>query len=200
MTRPIDPAIRWILPLTFFGVTGVLIGIGLAIQGWGLVLTVTSVGWGLLAATFVFGRRAEAAAYSQVEGVPGAASEVTKTLRGPWFTTPAVEVNRAQEIVHRVVGRPGVILVIEAKPGSAIAQSARAKTARWVTDAPIHEIYVGPGQTKLADLNKTIKKLPKALKPAEVTELRRKLDATGSGPALPIPKGPMPKGMRVPRR
>mgnify|MGYP002143805501 CR=1 FL=1 len=200
MTRPIDPAIRWILPVTFVGVSGVLILIGQLAGGWWSLLSVTAVGWGLLATTIVFGRRAEKAAYGQIEGVAGAASEVLKTLRQGWFTTPAIEINRNQEIVHRVIGRAGVILVIEAKPGSQIAKSARQKTERWISDVPLTEIYIGEGQTKLRDLNKRIYKLKKVLKPAEVTDLRRRLEATGTGPSLPIPKGPMPKGMRVPRR
>lgn len=200
LTRPIDPAIRWILPLTFGGVTGLLILIGNLAGGWWHLLTYTSGAWGLLAATIVFGRRAERAAYSQIEGVAGAAAEVLKTLRQGWFTTAAIEINRNQEVVHRVIGRAGVILVIEAKPGSQIAKSARQKTERWISDVPLTEIYVGAGQTPLRELNRKIYKLKKALKPAEVTDLRRRLEATGTGPALPIPKGPLPKGMRAPRR
>ena len=202
MTKPLDPAIRWILPLVFVGVTGVLALLGWLLGSWWTALTLTSPAWGLLATTYVFGRRAENAAFSSVEGMPGAAAQVLGALRGGWFTTPAIEVNRAQEVVHRVVGRPGVILVVEARPGSQIAAAARQRTQRWIGDAPLHELYVGTGegQLRLKDLNRAVRKLKKALKPAEVTELKRKLDATGTGPSLPIPKGPMPKGMRVPRR
>ena len=202
LTRPVDPAIRWILPVTFFAVTGLLVALGQVLGGWAMFLSVTSWAWGLLATVFIFGRRAESAAYSQIEGMPGAAAQVLTTLRGAWFTTPAVEINRAQEVVHRVVGRPGVILVIEARPGSQIAQSAKQKAQRWIGDTPLTEMYVGKGegQVSLKELNRKIMKLKRVLKPAEVTELRRKLDATGTGPALPLPKGPMPKGMRVPRK
>jgi hypothetical protein len=200
LTTPLDPSIRWIVPLLFVGVTAALGFVGIQVGGFALALTATSPAWGLIAALFVFGRKAEKAAYGSIEGTPGAAAQVLTTLRGGWFTTPAIEVNRAQEIVHRVVGRPGVILIVEAKPGAAIAQSAKQKTARWVGETPILEIYVGsgPGQTPLANLTRAVKKLPKVLRPAEVTDLRRKLDAAGGG--LPIPKGAMPKGLRVPRR
>ncbi|MEY3696364.1 MAG: hypothetical protein RJA41_14 [Actinomycetota bacterium] len=149
----------------------------------------------------VFGKKAEKAAYASVEGVPGAAAQILTTLRGGWFTTPAVEINKNQEIVHRLVGRPGVVLVIEARPGSPIAAVAKQKAARWVGETPITEIWVGrgEGQVPMPKLTKHVRKLPKVLRPAEVTELRRKLDAAAGG-SLPIPKGPMPKGMRVPRR
>lgn len=201
ITKPIDPAIRWILPLTFVGVTGVFVALGLLLGGFWISLAVTSWAWGLLAMTFVFGKRAERAAYSQIDGMPGAAAQVLGTLKAGWFTTPAVEVNKNQELVHRVVGRPGVILVFEAERNSSIVQTAMTKTQRWVGDIPIHSIFIGHGEgkTPIASLNKTVLKLPKALRPAEVTELRRKLEAVG-GTSLPIPKGPMPKGMRVPRR
>ncbi|MEY3407149.1 MAG: hypothetical protein RL038_210 [Actinomycetota bacterium] len=201
LTKPVDPAIRWILPLTFLAVTGALLALGLLLGGFWISLAVTSWAWGLLAMTFVFGRRAERAAYAQIDGMPGAAAQVLGTLKAGWFTAAAVEVNRNQELVHRVVGRPGVILVVEAERGSSIVQTALTKTQRWVGEIPIHTIYVGHGEgkTPIAKLNRTVMKLPKALRPAEVTELRRKLEAVG-GSALPIPKGPMPKGMRVPRR
>jgi hypothetical protein len=154
-----------------------------------------------LAAAFVFGKKAEKAAYGSVEGTPGAAVQVIKTLRTGFFVTPAVEVNKAQELVHRVVCRAGVVLIVEARPGASIAATAKQKTARWVGETPITEVFVGTGtgQVSLVNLNKHLRKLPKVLRPAEVTDLRRKLDAVAGG-SLPIPKGPMPKGMRMPRR
>jgi hypothetical protein len=41
-------------------------------------------------------------------------------------------------------------------------------------------------------------KLPRNLKPAEISAVRKRLDALTSTP-LPIPKGPLPKGARMPR-
>jgi hypothetical protein len=202
-TKPIDPSITWVLPLTFVGTFAAIFAIGTALGSGalGIVLKFTAIIWAIMLTMLVFGKKAEKAAYASVEGVPGAAAQVLTTLRGGWFTTPAVEINKNQEIVHRLVGRPGVVLIIEAKPGSQIAQVARQKAARWVGDTPITEIWVGrgEGQVPMPKLTSRVRKLPKVLRPAEVTELRRKLDAAAGG-SLPIPKGPMPKGMRVPRR
>jgi hypothetical protein len=64
---------------------------------------------------------------------------------------------------------------------------------------PIHELIVGEGQLTISELQKKIKKLPKALRPAEVTDVRRRLDALPKT-ALPIPKGPLPQGRKIPRR
>lgn len=201
LTKPADPAIRWILPLTFVLVTGAFVAAGLAIGGWALSLAFTSWAWGLLVTTYVFGRRAEKAAYAQVDGTLGAAAQVLGTLKSGWFTTPAVDFSKNQELVHRVVGRPGVILVFEADRNSSLVNTTLVKTQRWVGDVPISTIFVGHGEgyTPIAKLNRTLIKMPKVLRPAEVTELRRKLDAVGGG-SLPIPKGPMPKGLRAPRR
>ncbi len=204
LTVPVDPAIRWILPVTFIATTGILAAIGVSVGGLALSLAVTSWAWGILVTVFVFGRRAEKAAFTQVEGKPGVSAQVVKSkLRTGWFVTDhPIEINRSQEIVFRVVGRAGVIHLIEAPAGAAIAGVARSKAARWVGEVPITDVFVGngEGQVRLLQLSKTLKKLPKVLRPAEVTELRRKLEAAAPGVSMPIPKGPMPKGMRVPRR
>lgn len=160
---------------------------------------------GLLAATFWFSRRAMRAAYSRIEGQPGAAAAVIESLRGKWAVTPAVAISRNQDMVSRVVGKPGVILVSEG-PSSRVGHllaSERKKTARWVPDVPIYEIQVGDdeGQVSLGQIQKTLGKLPKNLRGSEVTEVRRRLEALGNVQQnMPIPKGPMPTSPRQVRR
>ena len=160
----------------------------------------------LLAATYWFSRRAMKAAYTQIEGQPGAAAAVIQSLRGGnWLVTPGVAVNRSQDIVHRVVGRPGVILVSEG-PSSRVGHllgNERKKTARWVPEIPIYEIQVGneEGQVPLLKLQSALNKLPRNLRGGEITEVRRRLDAVSqTGGALPIPKGPVPTSARQVRR
>ncbi len=70
-------------------------------------------------------------------------------------------------------------------------------------DVPIYEIQVGndDGQITLGQLQKTLSKLPKNLRGAEVTEVRRRLEAVGNVQQnMPIPKGPMPTSPRQVRR
>ncbi len=160
---------------------------------------------GLLAATFWFSRRAMRAAYSRIEGQPGAAAAVIESLRGKWAVTPAVAISRNQDMVSRVVGKPGVILVSEGPPSRVghLLTSERKKTARWVPDIPIYEIQVGDdeGQISLGQIQKTLSKLPKNLRGGEVTEVRRRLEALGNVQQnMPIPKGPMPTSPRQVRR
>lgn len=182
----------------FLGVFAVIIGIGFA-TGYPLVLGIFGFGAALLTTTFVFGKIAEKAAYASIDGQMGAAASVLNTLRGGWFTTPAVGVDKNQNLVHRVVGRPGIILVGEgSRPGALLAEQRKAHQ-RIVPGVTIHEIIVGEGGLSLTELNKTVRKFKKTLRPAEVTELRRRVDAMPKN-ILPIPKGPMPQGRKIPRR
>jgi len=160
---------------------------------------------GLLAGTFWFSRRAMRAAYGQVEGQPGAAAAVIGSLRGGWLVTPGVAVNKNQDVISRVVGKPGVILVSEG-PSSRVVHllaNERKKTARWLPDIPIYEIQVGnePGQVTLLKLQRALTRLPRNLRGGEITEIRRRLDAVSQhANPLPIPKGPMPTSARQVRR
>jgi len=196
----------WAESLGFF-VLGALIA---AIPVWLLLnpasAVIVGIPVGLLAATYWFSRRAMAAAYGSIEGQPGAAAAVIQSIRGnKWPMTPAVAVNKSQDMISRVVGRPGVILISEG-PASRVTSmlaNERKKTARWVPDIPIYEIQVGleADQVTLKKLQKTLTKLPRNLRGGEVTQVRRRLDALGNAAnALPIPKGPMPTSARATRR
>ena len=178
------------IPVSFFlnWLTGVLIGIPV----------------GLLAMTYWFSRRAMNAAYSQIEGQSGAAVAVIQQMRGNWSISPAVAVTRNSDIVSRVVGRPGVILVGEGprQRVTHLLANERKKTARWLPEVPIYEIQVGtePDQISVAKVQRELTKLPRALRPAEVNDVRRRLDALSAKDApVPIPKGPLPKGGKIPK-
>ena len=157
--------------------------------------------FGVLAATIYFGRRAERAAYLSIEGQSGAAAAVLQAMRGGWFTTPAVTFNRQQDCVHRVVCRAGVVLVSEG-PASRVAAMLDAeerKVSRFAQGVAVTLLQSGnePGQIPLRSLQKKLKKLPRILKPAQMTQLRRRFDAiSAGGPSMPIPKGPMPRSTR----
>lgn len=201
LTRKADPRIGLILAAVFLGVMAVFVLIGILVKPWWMWVLI-GFSFALLAATFVFGRRAETAAYAQVEGQIGAAASVLNALRSGWFVTPAVAVTKNQDLVHRVLGRPGVILVSEAPPSRAgqLLANEKKRTARYVGETPIYEIQAGDaeGQVPLRKLQSTIMKLPKNLPAADVTKLRKRLDALTTTP-LPIPKGPLPKGAKLPR-
>ena len=150
-------------------------------------------------ALVVFTRIAGSAAYASIEGQIGAGASVLMAIRKGWTTTPAVAVNRNQDMVHRSVGRAGIVLTGEG--GSAVRQmiqDERKKSERFAPGAPITEIIVGdqPGQVPLKKLQKHVTKLPKKLSAHQMRELRMRHKAVG-GMSLPIPQGPMPKGVKV---
>jgi hypothetical protein len=179
-------------------VFGVLFAIGVVIDQT-IFFGIFAFGTGLLATTFFFGKVAEKAAYSSIEGQVGAAASVLNALRGAWQITPAVGVDKNQNMVHRVVGRPGIILVGEgSRPGVLLAEQRKAH-ARYAQGVPIHEIVVDGVDVTISNLQKKVKKLGKSLRPAEVTQVRNRLKALPQT-ALPIPKGPLPLGKKVPRR
>jgi len=160
---------------------------------------------GAIAAVFWFSRRAMSAAYASIEGQPGAAAAVVQNLRGGWQVTPGVAVNKNQDLISRVVGKPGVILISEGPSSRVVPMLAaeRRKTARWVPDVPIYELQIGDeeGQIKLGKLQRSLTKLPRNLKGGQITEMRRRLDAVSQvGGSLPVPKGPMPTSTRQVRR
>ena len=195
----------WAEVLGIVIVVGVVVGVPTARFVNPLTAALLAPPLALLAGVFWFSRRAMRAAYSRIEGQPGAAAAVIESLRGKWAVTPAVAISRNQDMVSRVVGKPGVVLVSEG-PASRVAHmlaSERKKTARWVPDVPIYEIQVGDdeGQVSLGKIQKTLSKLPKNLRGSEVTEVRRRLEALGNVQQnMPIPKGPMPTSPRQVRR
>lgn len=202
VTRTVDPAIGWILLGIVLGAVAIGVVLGLIVQPLWFWIVIGLMA-GLLVAMIVFGRRAESAAYSRIEGQPGAATAALNTLPKGYFTTPAVAVNRQQDFVHRVLGPPGIVLVGEgtsAGRAGALVATEKKRTARFVPDLPITELVVGDGEGEvpLRKLARRVRKLPRALRPAEVTDVRRRLDALTATP-LPIPKGPLPKGGKPPR-
>jgi hypothetical protein len=202
MAKKSDPYLGWITLGTVLAVLAVLVLVGVLLRPvW--LWPILGLPLALLAGALVFGRRAERAAYSQIEGQPGAAVAALGTLRRGWDTTPVVATNRHQDVVHRAVGRPGVVLVGEGTSASRVANllaQERRRHARVVGEVPVIDIIVGTdeNQVPLRRLAKHVMKLPRSLRPAEVTELRSRLRALGTQPVA-MPKGPLPRGMKIPR-
>lgn len=177
------------------------ISAGLAI-GHPIYLGFVALPIAVLAAMFFFTRIASSAAYVSIEGQIGAGASVLMAIRKGWVTTPAVAVTKNQDMVHRSLGRAGIVLTGEGTQAvRAMLQDERKKAERFAPGVPITEIYVGdgPGQVSLRKLQKHVAKLPKKLSAHQMREVRARFKAIG-GMSMPIPKGPMPKGIRVPKR
>ena len=178
---------------------GYFAGVGL---GHPIYSGILAIPLALLAAFFTFTRFANTAAFSTIEGQIGAGASVLMSIRKGFSTTPAVNVSRNQDMVHRTVGRAGIILVGEGTPAvRLLVQDEKKKVERFVPGVPVHDIYVGnyDGAVPIRKLQKAVKKFPKKLSKAQLREVRNRLKGVG-GMAMPIPKGPMPKGVKLPKR
>lgn len=191
------------LPITFGAAAAIIVifvVIGLLTGNAAFVIPV-GVLIGLLAAMILFGRFAQSAQYSAIDGQLGAAAAVLQNMRGNWTVTPAVAGNRTMDVVHRAVGKPGVVLVGEGVPArvSQLLAAERKKTERVAHGVPIHEFQVGTGegQVRISKLQRKITTLPRTLRPSAVADLNYRLKALQ--PTMQMPKGPMPKGVRQPR-
>jgi len=191
------------LPITIgsaLGVIVVVILIGVFIGELAFLIPLAIL-LGLLVAMVLFGRFSQAAQYSAIDGQLGAGAAVLQQLRGDWTVTPAVSGNRTMDVVHRAVGRPGVILVGEGVPArvAPLLAAERKKTERVAHGVPVHEFQVGnaEGQIPIRKLQRKIMTLPRELRPAAVSDLNYRLKALQ--PTMQMPKGPMPKGARQPR-
>ncbi|HJU96918.1 MAG TPA: DUF4191 domain-containing protein [Jiangellaceae bacterium] len=202
MAKRTDRYIGWISLGVVVAVLAVMVLVGLIVEPVWLWIVI-GLPLALLAGAIIFGRRAEKSAYSQIEGQPGAAMAALGTLRRGWDATPVVATNRHQDVVHRVVGRPGVILVGEGTSATRVVNllnQEKRRHARVVGEAPVYDVVVGndEDQVPLRRLPKYVMKLPRNLRPAEVTELRSRLRALGTQPVA-MPKGPLPRNLKVPR-
>ncbi|WP_431678226.1 DUF4191 domain-containing protein [Kitasatospora sp. KL5] len=204
MTKQVDSKIGLIIAGVGLITFGVFLAIGFAI-GHPVYLGILGFVVGFLAMAVVFGRRAERAAFGQMEGQPGAVAAVLNNIRRGWSANPTpVAVTRSQDAVYRAVGRPGIALIGEGNPNRvrALLVAEKKKMARVVGDIPVHDIMVGNGEGEipLKKLQIHLMRLPRAITPAQVTETNDRLRALGDLLSrAPIPKGPMPKGARMPK-
>ncbi|CAM5780141.1 DUF4191 domain-containing protein [Cellulomonas persica] len=203
MTRETDPAITWILLATFVGTlaVGVIAGVLLSSVVYFILLALP---FALLATMFVLARRAEAAAYSRIEGQPGAALAALRTIRRGWtFVEEPVAIDpRSQDMVFRGVGRPGVVLVAEGTGNPArLLEAERKRTARVLPSVPVIVLQTGrhEGQVPLPKLPGKLRRLKPQLTKQEVAEVTKRLQALG-GARLPVPKGVDPMRVRPDRK
>jgi len=202
VTKQGDPKIGLILLGTF--VVFSLVGIALFMllpPSWLVVDIISGLLIGVLAVLIVFGRRATRSQLKQMEGKPGAAVAVLGMLRRGWRTDQVVAFNRQQDVVHRLVGPPGIVLIGEGNATRlrALLASERTRHQRVAREVPIHEVIVGnaEGEVPLAKLSRHVTKMKRQVQPAEMTDLLARLKAIDANrPNIPMPKGPVPTNMK----
>ena len=199
MQRREDKAlIPWML-VAFVGAVAVVFAIGL-IFGLEWVFLPLGIALGVLAAISVFGRRVQRSVYRKADGQPGAAGWALDNMRGQWRVTQGVAGTTHLDAVHRVIGRPGVVLVAEGAPHrvkSLLAQEKK-RISRVVGNLPIYDIVVGneDEQVPLAKLQRHLQKLPRNITVKQMDTIEARLAALGSRAAA-MPKGPLPAGAKM---
>jgi hypothetical protein len=122
-------------------------------------------------------------------------------MRGDWRVRPAVSSTTQFDMVHLVLGRPGVILLGEGNPQRVrgLLGQEKRRLAKVIGSAPLYDYMIGTGEGELSirKMRRTFVGLPKALSPKAVNALDTRLTALSARPQLP--KGAIPKNMRPPK-
>ncbi|MCL1838126.1 MAG: DUF4191 domain-containing protein [Propionibacteriaceae bacterium] len=201
ITLEVDPAAKWWI----FGAAGITLAVFVVLS---FFLTpfwmwlILGVGFALIAAMFMLTDRAKKSTYKRFKGQPGSAEVALGMLnKKQWTYTSPITVNKQMDVVHRVVGKAGILLIGE---GSAarlkpMLSSEQKRHEQIAYQVPVTTILMGndAGQVPLEKLENHIKKLPKTIRPLQINEVKKRLQALDSvRQMLPMPKGPMvmPKG------
>lgn len=181
---------------------GVLIGVT---QGYGVYGGFLGFFTGLIIGLFLLTNRVKKVSYAQIDGKPGAAMAVLDQIKRGWnITQEPVQVNpRTQDMVFRMVGKPGIVLIGEGNPNrlERLVNDEKKRVQRVVPKVPITVVKVGngDGQVPLLKLQSHVRRLKKHLSAAEVHAVSNRLNSLG-GVKLPIPKGIDPMRARPDRK
>jgi hypothetical protein len=159
---------------------------------------------GVLVALIILGRRAERAAYSQIEGQPGAVGAVLRSsLKRSWRGSemPIAVNGKTQDAIYRAVGRGGVVLISEGPKTRTVRmlEEQRRSVNRVLPNVPVTTISVGPDADSISlhKIPRTLAKIKPVLTKAEVLAISNRLQSLEN--PMPIPKGVDPMKVRAQR-
>lgn len=204
MTRRHDPKAAWWMLAAFVGVLAITVAFGLLIDRLWFTMVI-GLPTALLVPLIIMGRRAERAAYAQIDGQPGASVAALGTIRRGWTVEkePVAVDPRTQDLVFRAVGKAGVVLVSEGPAARVpkLLESEKRRVARVLPNVPVHLIQYGneEGQVPIGKLVRTVQRLKGKLTAAETAEIAKRLKALGAM-RLPVPKGIDPMRARPDRK
>ncbi len=179
------------------------VGIGIWTGSW-ILWPLTGLPIAFLVGFIIFTRSAQRVQYKLLDGRLGAGMAILDNMRGNWVVEPGVAANKQMDVVHRVVGRPGVILVGEGDPNRLrpLIAAEKKRVARVAYDTPIYDMKVGNGedQVPISKLQRALVKLPRNLEQGGAAQLHYRLKALPAKLQLPhraLPTGgKLPKGLR----
>ena len=203
ITTEVDRTAKWLLPAVFVAVAAgvALLGLWLSPATWWMWIIVGLMA-GLTTAMVLLTRRAKRASFTRNKGQPGSGEIALSLLnKKKWTSSPAITATKQLDVVHRAVGPAGIVLIGEGAPARlrAILSSEVKKHEQVAYGTPVSTIIMGDeeGQVPLDRLDKHLRRMPKVMNAATVTEVNQRLKALDAvRPRVPVPRGPlaMPKG------
>lgn len=186
---------KW-FDVAMIGLPIVLIALGIILGltvGPAVLMIILGIVLAILMDLVLLSQLVRPAMFTQLEGQPGAVYAVLTDIRRGWvIEQEPVAANRNQDLVWRLIGRPGVVLITEGPTSRVMPMVNQERKAiqRIVTNAPIHVIQVGntDKQIALKQLPKALQKLPKELTKVEVPAVAERLRAV-QRKGVPVPKG-----------
>jgi hypothetical protein len=152
----------------------------------------------LLAVVIVLNLRSNKAMMSEMHGQPGAAAALVENMRGDWRVTQAVQYTGQFDMVHLIVGRPGVILIGEGNPQRVrqLLGQEKRRLSKVIGSAEMRDFIIGEdeGLLPLGKLRNTLMRLPRTISGKDVNALDKRLKALSARPQMP--KGQIPKNLR----
>ncbi|GAA2327828.1 DUF4191 domain-containing protein [Dactylosporangium salmoneum] len=177
-------------------VVGVLIALGLS---W--IWAPLGVLLALLGTVIVLNLRSQKAMMKEAEGQPGAAASIIENMRGDWRVSPAIASTTQFDMVHLVIGRPGVILIGEGNVSrvKGLIGQERRRLVKVIGNAELRDYIIGneEGQIPLAKLRNLLVRLPRTITAKDVNSLDKRLTALSARPQMP--RGALPKNMKPPK-
>lgn len=210
--KAVDPKIGWWMLGAALAVLVVAVVVGLLVDHL-IFAIIFGIPLALIAATLVLSRRAERAAYTRIEGQPGAAGAALKSIRRGWYIEEepvAADAQRATDLasaalVFRAVGRPGIVLIGEGPSGRAqkLLVAERKRVERVANGVPVTLLRVGDGEGEgvvpIRKLANKVQRLKPVLTKQEAAVVNKRLKSIG-GVRPPLPKGVDPTKARMDRR
>jgi hypothetical protein len=199
---------KWFVPLV---IGAVIIPLALTVLvvllGLGVVWIPVGILLALLAGVIVLNLRSNTAMMNAAEDQPGAAASLVENMRGDWRVRPAASSTTQFDMVHVIIGRPGVILLAEGNPQRVrgLLGGEKKRLTKVIGSAPLYDYVLGndEGQVPIRKLRTTLMRLPRNLTGKDVNALDKRLAALMARPQMPkgaIPKNMRPANMRQPRQ
>ncbi|TWS19050.1 DUF4191 family protein, partial [Tsukamurella conjunctivitidis] len=155
--------------------------------------TLTGVMLAVLLGLVLLSSLVRKAMYAQIDGTVGSVYAVISQIKRGWIISEEpVAANREQDVIWRLIGRPGVVFISEGPSARVrpMLAAERKRVNRVAQNVPVILIQSGheDGQVTLAKIEKTLRKQKKVLTKEEVPAISQRLNAVQST-SLPIPKG-----------